>query len=98
MKEHKLYVGELNDGPIDHAAKKLIQMAKETNNDVFLRWNGATMRVSSDSTVDSVLEDYDVKIHQQGLATDEKYGRIVKVEDLSRKIAEIIAKICNDED
>lgn len=52
MKQGLLFEGELSDPGLDEVLPKLISKAAETEQDVFVRWNSATIRVSPTDTVD----------------------------------------------
>lgn len=62
MKQRILFDGELTDGPLDKELSLLIEKSKELGEDVFLRWNGATIRVNGDCSVDALMGVYETQI------------------------------------
>lgn len=63
MKQRLLFEGELSDPGLDEVLPKLISKAIETEQDVFVRWNSATIRVSPTSTVEELMAKYDEQLH-----------------------------------
>ena len=96
MKERRLFDGEIGDNSIDVCIPKLIDIAKETGEDVFLRWNGATMRIDKNDTIDTVMNDYNEQCHAQNLFALERRGGIIHIYDLSNKIAGLIKKLMSE--
>ena len=68
MKERLLFEGELIDMTLENVFPTLISKAVETDDDVFLRWNGATIRVKPTDTIDTLKKKYDKEIRLVGLA------------------------------
>ena len=68
MKERLLFEGELSDVTLENVFPTLISKAVETDDDVFLRWNGATIRVEPTDTIDTLMQKYDKEIRLVGLA------------------------------
>ena len=68
MKQRLLFEGELSDVTLENVFPTLISKAVETDDDVFLRWNGATIRVESTDTIDTLMQKYDKEIRLVGLA------------------------------
>ena len=68
MKERLLFEGELSDVALENVFPTLISKAVETDDDVFLRWNGATIRVEPTDTIDTLMQKYDKEIRLVGLA------------------------------
>lgn len=93
MKERRLFDGEIGDSSIDVCIPKLIDMASETGEDVFLRWNGATMRITKDDTIATVMNDFNEQCHAMSLFALERNGDILHVDDLSDKITGLIKKL-----
>ena len=54
MKQRLLFEGELSDVTLENVFPTLISKAIETDDDVFLRWNGATIRVEPTDTIDTL--------------------------------------------
>lgn len=93
MKRRILFEGEFGDRSIDECIPQLIKTARETGEDVFLRWNGATMRITSEDTVATVMNDFNEQCHAMSLFAQERQGDILHVDDLSAKIARVIKKM-----
>ena len=68
MRQRLLFEGELSDVALENVFPTLISKAVETDDDVFLRWNGATIRVESTDTIDTLMQKYDKEIRLVGLA------------------------------
>lgn len=68
MKQRLLFEGELSDVTLENVFPTLISKAVETDDDVFLRWNGATIRVEPTDTIDTLMQKYDKAIRIVGLA------------------------------
>lgn len=68
MRQRLLFEGELSDVALENVFPTLISKAVETGDDVFLRWNGATIRVEPMDTIDTLMRKYDKEIRLVGLA------------------------------
>lgn len=68
MRQRLLFEGELSDQTIENVFPSLISKAVEADDDVFLRWNGATVRVEPNDTIDTLMKKYDKEIRLVGLA------------------------------
>lgn len=68
MKQRLLFEGELSDVALENVFPTLISKAVENDDDVFLRWNGATIRVEPTDTIDTLMQKYDKEIRLVGLA------------------------------
>lgn len=68
MKQRLLFECELSDVTLENVFPTLISKAVETDDDVFLRWNGATVRVEPNDTIDTLMQKYDKEIRLVGLA------------------------------
>ncbi len=68
MKQRLLFEGELSDVTLENVLPKLISKAIETGEDVFLRWNGVTVRVEPKDTVGALLQKYDETVKALGMA------------------------------
>ena len=64
----RLFEGEVSDVALENVFPTLISKAVETDDDVFLRWNGATIRVEPTDTIDTLMQKYDKEIRLVGLA------------------------------
>lgn len=62
MKQRILFEGELGDVTLKNVCPTLISKAIEVNDDVFLRWNGATIRVEPTDTIDTLMQKYDKEL------------------------------------
>ena len=68
MRQRLLFEGELSDVTLENVFPALISKAIEADEDVFLRWNGATVRVEPTDTIDTLMQKYDKEIRLVGLA------------------------------
>lgn len=91
MKESIIFEGNLGNDIID-AITVATSKAKELNEDVFIRWNGATVRVSPDSDKNSILSDYDVELNKIELYNMRERGEVFTKIELAKKIASAITK------
>ena len=71
--------------------------AKELNEDVFIRWNGATVRVSPDDDENDILSDYDVELNKIHLYSMRKHGELFTKIELANKIASVITEFLNND-
>lgn len=70
--------------------------AKELNEDVFIRWNGATVRISPDDDENDILSDYDVELKKIDLYSMRKHGELFTKTELAKKIAFVITKFLSN--
>ena len=68
MRQRLLFEGELSDVSLENVFPTLISKAIEADDAVFLRCNGATIRVEPTDTIDTLLQKYDKEIRLVGLA------------------------------
>ena len=68
MRQRLLFEGELSDQTIENVFPALISKAIEADEDVFLRWNDATVRVEPKDTIDTLMQKYDKEIRLVGMA------------------------------
>ena len=68
MKQRLLFEGELSDVTLENVFPTIISKVVETGDDVFIRWNGATIRVEPTDTIDTLMQKYDKEIRLVGLA------------------------------
>ena len=62
MRQRLLFEGELSDMALENVFLTLISKAVENDDDVFLRWNGATIRVEPTDTINTLMQKYDKEI------------------------------------
>ena len=62
MKQRLLFEGELSDLDIENVFLELIGKAIEIDDDVFLRWNGATLRIRPKDTPETLMAEYEKQI------------------------------------
>ena len=91
MKESIIFEGNLGNDITD-VIPIAINKAKELNEDVFIRWNGATVRVSPDSDKNSILSDYDIELNKIDLYNMRERGEVFTKIELAKKIASAITK------
>lgn len=96
MKERILFEGELSDKSIEGCLIELIGLSKQIGEEVFLRWNGITLRISAKDTFDGLLKKYDEQCHAASLLAMECNGEIVKVDALASKFAKAVKKFMYD--
>ena len=96
MKQRILFEGEIGDASIDECIQKLIEKARETGEDVFLHWNGATMRITSEDNCIEVLNGFNEQWHSRCLLAMERTGDILHVDALSEKIIRVIKELMKD--
>ena len=97
MKEMVLFEGELFDKTIEPCVMELIGVARQRNEDVFLCWNGETLRITPKSTYDCVLQDYHKKCRATALLTKEINGEIFSVEQFASKLSVLIRKFLQND-
>ena len=91
MRQRLLFEGELSDVALENVFPTLISKAVETDDDVFLRWNGATIRVEPTDTIDTLTQKYDKEIRLVGLANKMKMpadGRDKHLYRIKNRLAE----------
>lgn len=93
MKEYKLYEGELCDDALEKVIPSVINKAVLLKDDVFLRWNGKTMRVTPKSTLDEVLGDYETQCSESGIVYRKQVGELIDTEVLAKKIVNILKNL-----
>jgi len=75
MKQRLLFEGELSDPGLDEVLPKLISKAIETEQDVFVHWNSATIRVRATDTVDELMAEYEEQLRVNAMANRLKAPR-----------------------
>lgn len=88
MKQRHLFEGELADDYIENVFPILIRKVQEVGEDVFLRWNGATIRVEEKDTPDTLMKKYDEAIRLVGLANKGIDNRDKNLYRIKNKIGE----------
>lgn len=88
MKQRLLFEGQLGDGDIENVFPILIRKVQEVGEDVFLRWNGATIRVEEKDTPDTLMKKYDEAIRLVGLANKGRNNRDKNLYRIKNKIGE----------
>ena len=101
MKQGLLFEGELSDPGLDEVLPKLISKAAETEQDVFVRWNSATIRGSPTDTADELMAEYVEQLRANALANRlkaPKDGRGKHLYRIKNKLGEfyIVARSFND--
>lgn len=94
LKQRIIFEGTAGDD-INSAIPLVINKAKEVNEDVFLTWNGVTMRIAPDSTMREILADYNRGLHRLSLEVKENNGELINKKVLSDKLASYITNIIN---
>lgn len=75
MKQMVIFDSEPGDF-IHRNIDKLIKIRKTSDDDLFLRFNGCTIRVEMDDTADTVYKKYEDALHMISLWSAEKNGYI----------------------
>lgn len=75
MKQGLLFEGELSDPELDEVLPKLISKAAETEQDVFVHWNSATIRVRPTDTVAGLMAEYEELLRVNAMANRLKAPR-----------------------
>lgn len=101
MKQGLLFEGELSDPGLDEVLPKLISKAAETEQDVFVRWNSATIWVRPTDTVDELMAEYEEQLRVNAMANRLKTPRDGREKHLYRiknKLGEfyIVARSFNE--
>lgn len=94
LKQRIIFEGTTGDD-INFAIPLVINKAKDINDDVFLNWNGVTIRIAPNSTVRKVLADYNRGLHLLSLEVQESNGELIKKKVLTDKLASYIMNIMN---
>ena len=93
MKEYKLYEGQLCDDSLEKVIPSIINKAIQSKDDVFLRWNGKTMRVTPNSTLDDVLGDYETQCNESSIVYKKQVGQLIDTDVLAKKLVNIIKNL-----
>lgn len=96
IKESIIFEGIPGDDITD-AINVATNKAKELNKDVFIRWNGATVRVSPVDDKNSILSDYDVELKKRDLYNMYEHGELFTKIELAKKIASGITKFLSND-
>ena len=91
MKKRILYEGTVGEY-INDALPIMISKAKELEEDVFLRWNGATLRITKEDTIEGLLKEYDEQLHAITLLEQEKRGDLLGITYIKEKIANVLVE------
>ena len=98
MKQRLLFEGELSDKTLENVFPALISKAIECDEDVFLRWNGATVRIEPQDTVGTLMEKYEKEIGIIALANRKELGKDGRDKHLYRiknKLGEFYIVACS---
>lgn len=96
IKESIIFEGTPGDDITD-AITVATNKAKELNKDVFIRWNGATVRVSPIDDENNILSDYNVELKKRKLYNMSKRGELFTKIELAKKIASVITKFLSND-
>lgn len=89
IKERILFEGTTGDN-INEAILIAINKTKELDEDVFIRWNGATVRVNSKDTLASAYAKYERELSKIDLVTLNDNGELISKRELAKKIANLM--------
>ena len=98
MKQRLLFEGELSDRTLENVFPALISKAIERDEDVFLRWNGATVRIEPQDTVGTLMEKYEKEIGIIAWANRKELGKDGRDKHLYRiknKLGEFYIVACS---
>ena len=90
MEQRVLFEGTLGGESIDKAIPVAISKAKDLDEDVFIRWNGATVRVNSKDTMSSVHAKYNRELANLSLINLNDSGELISKRELAKKIAKFV--------
>jgi hypothetical protein len=96
MKQRILFEGEVCDAPLDKILPDIINKAKDMCEDVFVRWNGATLRVSPNDEVRTLMKEYDRQLHAFSLEQAEREGNIIHIFKLKENIDILVSKFIKE--
>ena len=88
----KLFIGTLSDGDIKDVLPNLIAEAKNTNDTVYLNWNGVFLCINENRTYCDIIEQYNCAIKDKSIINRYINGELISVNALSEKIANFIVK------
>ena len=88
MKQRLLFEGEVGDEKLEKVLPVLICSAIETNESIFLRWNGATVCIEPTDTIDTVMQKYEKEIKLIDLANSPRDGRDKHLYRIRNRISE----------
>lgn len=91
MKESIIFEGTLGED-ISDIIPSVINRRNELNEDVFIRWNGATIRVKEKDDKISILTNYYKELDKICLYTKQQNGELISKDELANKISSIIMK------
>jgi len=97
MRQRVLFEGQVGDKSIDLVLPELIAKAREMREDVFLRWNGATIRIAGCDTVESLMREYNEQLHCFALATKEELGELITMQQVEKKVVDFVRHIFQKE-
>ena len=96
MKERVLFEGELGDQSIELVLPELIAKAREMRDEVFLRWNGATIRINGCDSVESLIREYEQQIHCFSLGAMEQAGDLITMRQVENKLKDVVRFLFKD--
>ena len=86
MKQYVIYDSEPGDS-IYRNIEKCVLIREQSGGDIFLRFNGCTMRIDGDDDADTVYQKYQEGLHRISLHNAEKNG-FIDWEEIKEKIKE----------
>lgn len=89
MRKGIIYEGSIGES-LEDMLPSVIDEARESDVDVFVHWNGVTVRVTKYDTVESLMEYYEHGIHLFGLASKERRGEILTKEEFCENVSGLL--------
>lgn len=86
-------MGEFKDKTIENVLPALIDEANQTHELIWLEWNGVFVWIDETSSVDDCLEQYHRLLHQKDVFTEYENGKLINVDNLSKKIADYLCNL-----
>lgn len=95
IKESIIFEGTVGDD-INDIIPNVINRRNKLNKDVFIRWNGATIRVEEKDDKNSILKKYYDELVKVDLYNKHQNNELISKNELANKISSIIIKYLNN--
>lgn len=91
IKESIIFEGAFGDD-LNDIIPDVISKRNELNKDVFIRWNGATIRVKEEDDKNSILKKYYKELVKVDLYNKHQNNELISKQEFADKISSIIMK------
>ena len=91
IKESIIFEGTVGDD-LNDIIPDVINRRNELNKDVFIHWNGATIRVKEEDDKNSILKKYYEELVKVDLYNKHQNNELISKKELADKISSIIMK------